>query len=124
MGDREFLPGMGNSGLALINILVVRPVDRTSCNRVARSNKSGKLVKLPRLCCSATAAIFNLGGRGLTRPDELLDPSDSLELDGDGDGVSPILGNGAGEYWTPRYCELGSIGELCIRGPPGVLGLL
>lgn len=47
-GDREFLPGIGNSGLALSNILVVLPVDRTSCSRVARSKRSGRLVKLPR----------------------------------------------------------------------------
>lgn len=47
-GDREFLPGIGNSGLALSNMLVVLPVDRTSCRRVARSKRSGRLVKLPR----------------------------------------------------------------------------
>lgn len=68
--------------------------------------------------------MFNRGGRGLTRPDVDVELKDSLELDED--GLKPILGNGGGEFWTARYWELGTgaMGELCIRGPPGVLGVL
>lgn len=54
------------------NILAVRPVDKTSCNRVARSRRSGKLVRLPRDCPSAIASISKGGGRGLSLPEELV----------------------------------------------------
>lgn len=84
---RESLPGNPE-----FSTLAVLPAERASCNRVARSNKSGKLVKLPRFCPSVTAAIFNGGGRGLARPRsvlrELEEKSDeTVEPGGDGDGV-------------------------------------
>jgi hypothetical protein len=37
------------------------------------------------------------------RPDVEVELKDSLELDEDGEGVKPILGNGGGGFWTARY---------------------
>lgn len=60
------------------------------------------------------------------RPDVEVELKDSLELVEDGEVVKPILGNGGGELWTARYGELGIgvMGELSVRGPPGVLEVL
>ena len=51
---------------SMANMLVVRPVERTSWSRVARSNKSGRLVELDlKLLASTAAGIFSGGGRCL-----------------------------------------------------------
>jgi hypothetical protein len=75
------------------SILVVFPVERTSYNRVALSNKSGKLVRLPRFRASSTAVIFNGGGLRLARPEVL----DALELGEEEGGFEPELGKSLGE---------------------------
>jgi hypothetical protein len=102
----------GNPWLA-VNILVVFPVARTSYKRVARSRRSGRLVKLPRFWPSTTAAIFSGGGRGLL-PRAGLEFNDSLELEADKDG--PARGKIVGGRFLSAYREFVRAGEVGDAG--------
>jgi hypothetical protein len=86
----------GSDRSSIISILVVLPVASTSCNLVARSNKSGKLVVLDRYCVSK-ATIFNGGGRGLigrVGPMEVDVPFVPLRFSFEELGLKPRFGDG------------------------------